>query len=197
MGTCELGKLRLLQARSQSTQPPAQSTQRRVDRRQLSCQQIGPDELEKFAKCHSVVGVGHRGDREDLQQTGRVPRALGIGVFEGRQAGRRRAIMSGKRPWRIAVVRARGKHSEGYPREGHPRYVKDGTVPQSIGKGRALMHNHIRHSLDMPCGENGFRAWTDDRPPLGFKRCGCGWSGLPHYSATPDYRCEPRSRLPQ
>jgi hypothetical protein len=44
------------------------------------------------------------------------------------------------------------------------------------------MHNHIRHSLDMPSSENGFRAWTDDRPPLGFKRYGCGWSGLPHYS---------------
>jgi hypothetical protein len=80
-------------------------------------------------------------------------------------------------------------------RSDHPRYVKDGTVPQSIGKGRALMHNHIRHSLDMPSGENGFRAWMDDRRLLGFKRCGCGWSGLPHYSATPDYRCEPRSRL--
>ena len=58
----------------------------------------------------------------------------------------------------------------------------DGTVLQSIGKGRALMHDHIRHSLDMPSSENGFRAWTDDRPPLGFKRYGCGWSGLPHYS---------------
>jgi hypothetical protein len=51
---------------------------------------------------------------------------------------------------RIAAVRARRKHGA---REDHPRYVKDGTVPQSIGKGRALMHNHIRHSLNMPSGE--------------------------------------------
>ena len=105
--------------------------------------------------------MGHRGDREDLQQTGRVPRALGVGVFEGRQGVRQRAMMSGKRPWRIAVVQARVRRGDGYPREDHPRYVKDGTVPQSIGKGRALTHNHIRHSLDMPSGENGFRAWTD------------------------------------
>ena len=96
----------------------------------------------------------------------------------------------------IREIRRRPRERSIMKRSDHPRYVKDGTVPQSIGKGRALMHNHIRHSLDMPSGENGFRAWTDDRPPLGFKRCGCGWSGLPHYSATPDYRCEPRSRLP-
>jgi hypothetical protein len=96
----------------------------------------------------------------------------------------------------IREIRRRPRKRSIMKRSDHPRYIKDGTVPQSIGKGRALMHNHIRHSLDMPSGENGFRAWTDDRPPLGFKWCGCGWSGLPHYSATPDYRCEPRSRLP-
>jgi len=83
------------------------------------------------------------------------------------------------------------KHSD------RPRYVKGGTVPKSIGKGRVLLHNHMRHSLDTPCGENGFRAWTDDRPPRSFKRCECGWSGLPHYSEVPDYKCEPRSNLQQ
>ena len=70
-------------------------------------------------------------------------------------------------------------------------------MPKSIGKGRVLMHNHIRHSVDTPCGENGFRTWTDDRPPRSFKRCECGWSGLPHYSEVPDYKCEPRSNLQQ
>ena len=119
MGNCELGKLRLLPA---------------------SSQQIGPDELEKFAKCHSVVGVGHRGDREDLQQTGRVPRALGVGVFEGRQAGRRRAIMSGKRPC-IAVVRAHGEHGDGYPRD----QTKSGLKPHHVST-RVLYHEAFRPS---------------------------------------------------
>ena len=66
MGTCELGKLRL-RPTSLAIDPTACAIDAvRVDRRQLSSQQIGPDELEKFAKCHSVVGMGHRGDREDL-----------------------------------------------------------------------------------------------------------------------------------
>ena len=76
------------------------------------------------------------------------------------------------------------------------RYVKGGTVPKSVGKGRFLMHNHIRHSRTMTCGENGFRAWTGKRILPGFKKCRCGWAGLPHFSQFPDYRCEPRSRLP-
>jgi hypothetical protein len=78
-----------------------------------------------------------------------------------------------------------------------PQYVKGGTVPKSIGKGRVLMHNHVRHSRNMQCGDNGFRAWTDTKPPEGFKPCQCGYAGLPHYSLHPDYKCEPRSRLPQ
>jgi hypothetical protein len=76
------------------------------------------------------------------------------------------------------------------------RYVNGNTVPKSIGKGRVLMHNIVRHSRDMECGDLGFRAWTDVKPYKGFKRCYCGWSGLPHYSAMEDYKCEPRSRLP-
>jgi hypothetical protein len=63
------------------------------------------------------------------------------------------------------------------------RYVKVGTVPKSIGPGRKLMHNHIIHTIDMPCGVNGFRCWTDTKVPAGFVRCPCGWSGLPHYAA--------------
>ena len=31
-------------------------------------------------------------------------------------------------------------------------YVKVGTIPKWVGTGRVLMHNHIRHSKDMPCG---------------------------------------------
>jgi hypothetical protein len=63
------------------------------------------------------------------------------------------------------------------------RYVNGGAVPKSVGVGRKLMHNHIRHTVDMPCGVNGFRGWTDTKVPAGFVRCSCGWSGLPHYAA--------------
>jgi hypothetical protein len=76
------------------------------------------------------------------------------------------------------------------------RYVNFGTVPKSVGKGRVLMHNRVRHSRTMESGDLGFRAWTDTKPVRGFKRCGCGYAGLPHYSGFPDYKCEPRSRLP-
>jgi hypothetical protein len=75
------------------------------------------------------------------------------------------------------------------------RYVAGDTVPKSVGLGRVLIHNHLRHWIDQPCGVNGFRAWTDTRPPSGFKRCGCGWSGLSHYSIDPEYVCEPREAI--
>jgi hypothetical protein len=75
------------------------------------------------------------------------------------------------------------------------RYVNGGTLPKSMGAGRVLMHNHVRHTFDMPCGVNGFRAWTDAKPSRGFKRCRCGWSGLPHYSRHPNYKCDTAKRL--
>jgi hypothetical protein len=75
------------------------------------------------------------------------------------------------------------------------RYINSGTVGKSVGAGRLLMHNHVRHTIDMPCGVNGFRAWTETKRPSHFKRCHCGWSGLPHYSQSPDYRCEKAKKL--
>jgi hypothetical protein len=69
------------------------------------------------------------------------------------------------------------------------RYVGRG-VPRSVPKGRVLNHNHVRHTIDMPCGVNGFRAFTSLEPLPNFKPCKCGWSGLPHYSRSPDYKCE-------
>jgi hypothetical protein len=33
------------------------------------------------------------------------------------------------------------------------RYIGGMMVPKSIGTGRMLMHNHVRHTLDMPCGD--------------------------------------------
>ena len=62
------------------------------------------------------------------------------------------------------------------------RYVRGLTVPKTIGTGRKLMHNNVRHTVNMPTGVNGFRAWTDTKVPAGFIRCPCGWSGLPHYA---------------
>jgi hypothetical protein len=62
--------------------------------------------------------------------------------------------------------------------------------PQSIPPGQVLMHNHVRHTVDMPLGLNGFRAWTETAPPSDdFKVCQCGWSGLLHYSRRPDTPC--------
>jgi hypothetical protein len=72
------------------------------------------------------------------------------------------------------------------------RYVVGDTVPKSVGRGRILIYNRLRRWIDQPCGVNGFRAWTDATPPSGFKRCGCGWSGLAQYSPNPEYICEPR-----
>lgn len=63
------------------------------------------------------------------------------------------------------------------------RYVL--TVPKTIPAGRVLVHNHIQHAVDTPCGWNGFRAWTQKRSRR-LERCKCGWSGLPHYRVRPD-----------
>jgi hypothetical protein len=64
----------------------------------------------------------------------------------------------------------------------HKRSVQVCHVPQSIGAGRVLCHNHVEHTVDMPCGLNGFRAWTDTEVPKGFVKCPCGYAGLPHYA---------------
>ncbi|SHG10243.1 hypothetical protein [Bradyrhizobium erythrophlei] len=64
------------------------------------------------------------------------------------------------------------------------RYVRVFAVPKSVGPGRVLCHNHVRHTVDMPCGLNGFRAWTCEAAdkPSGFVKCPCGYAGLPHYA---------------
>jgi hypothetical protein len=64
-------------------------------------------------------------------------------------------------------------------------FNKPGGIPRTIPAGRVLAHNHVRHTKDMGHGINGFRCWTwpQDKVPRNFKRCGCGWSGLPHYAA--------------
>jgi hypothetical protein len=62
--------------------------------------------------------------------------------------------------------------------------------PTSVPSGKVMMHNHVRHTIDMPLGLNGFRAWIDTAPPNEeFKPCHCGWSNLPHYSVRPDTPC--------
>jgi hypothetical protein len=73
-------------------------------------------------------------------------------------------------------------------------YVKSNTVPREIPPGMVLHHNHIAHTLRTPSDVRGFRGWFRTAPLPGFKKCGCGWSGLPHYSRNPDYKCPPRVR---
>lgn len=83
------------------------------------------------------------------------------------------------------------------------RTVKVGNVlsyephppPRTVSAGRVLAHNHVRHTIDMTSGRNGFRAWTwpKEGKPRSFVRCACGWSGLPHYARREharSYRCE-------
>ena len=62
------------------------------------------------------------------------------------------------------------------------RQINTFHIPKSVGAGRVLCHNHVQHTIDMPCGLNGFRAWTDSELPPGFVKCPCGWSALPHYA---------------
>ena len=53
--------------------------------------------------------------------------------------------------------------------------------PDKLPKGRVLVHNHIKHTVDMPDDFNGFRCWTQDMEGE-LIRCGCGWRGVEHYS---------------
>jgi hypothetical protein len=66
------------------------------------------------------------------------------------------------------------------------RYVNGGMIPKSVGPGRVLMHNHVRHGIGWGCGINGFRAWTDNKPPAGFVLCPCGWAVKRHVAAWRD-----------
>ena len=52
--------------------------------------------------------------------------------------------------------------------------------PDKLPKGRVLVHNHIKHTVDMPDDLNGFRCWTQDMEGE-LIRCGCGWRGVEHY----------------
>jgi hypothetical protein len=64
------------------------------------------------------------------------------------------------------------------------RLVRYGYIPQSVGAGRALCHNHVQHDVDTYCGCNGFRARKSKTAeiPKGFIKCPCGYAGLPHYA---------------
>jgi hypothetical protein len=59
-------------------------------------------------------------------------------------------------------------------------------IPRSIRLGRVLAHNQVMHAINQPPdGLLGFRAWTwlkADKPSR-FRKCKCGWAGLPHYAA--------------
>jgi hypothetical protein len=55
-------------------------------------------------------------------------------------------------------------------------------APDKLPKGRVLVHNHIKHTVDMPDGLNGCRCWTQaNNNKEELIRCGCGWRGVEHY----------------
>jgi hypothetical protein len=55
-------------------------------------------------------------------------------------------------------------------------------LPDKLPKGHVLVHNHIKHTVDMPDGLNGFRCWTQDMDNKEeLIRCGCGWRSVEHY----------------
>lgn len=59
------------------------------------------------------------------------------------------------------------------------RYIS--RLPKTIPEGLKLCHNHVRPAeLTTVPNQDGFRAWVTNQPPKGFKRCSCGWAGLPH-----------------
>ena len=67
------------------------------------------------------------------------------------------------------------------------RKIKEGlrvleleTIPAAIPTGYVLVHNHIPHTINTVCGEDGFRAWMQ-KPSDDLELCKCGWSGLLHY----------------
>jgi hypothetical protein len=63
-------------------------------------------------------------------------------------------------------------------------------VPRNMRRGGKLCHNSVPHTADTLPGVSGFQAWFEVKPPKKFKLCGCGWSRLPHFSTSPDYKCE-------
>jgi hypothetical protein len=75
------------------------------------------------------------------------------------------------------------------------RYTDTFTVPRAVAPGRVLAHNHVRHTVDMPQGLNGFRSWTWPKAKKlrTFVRCACGYAGLPHVAIRDharSYKCE-------
>ena len=73
-------------------------------------------------------------------------------------------------------------------------------VARKVPPGRVLAHNHVRHTVDMLQGLNGFRWWTwpKEKVPSHFIACDCGYAGLPHVALethADHYKCEPWGNL--
>ena len=47
-------------------------------------------------------------------------------------------------------------------------------------RGMIVVHNDVRHTVNMGIGMNGFRAWQQ-RPAANRVVCRCGWAGIEHY----------------
>jgi hypothetical protein len=83
-----------------------------------------------------------------------------------------------KQKQRAASARARKTVDDEVDRV---RYVRGFTIPRSVATGLVLVHNHVQHTVDTPCGLNGFRAWSQTPDEKHLVSCRCGWSGLSHY----------------
>jgi hypothetical protein len=61
-------------------------------------------------------------------------------------------------------------------------YINASYPPKSVSADRVLCHDHVLRTPHMSSDMDGFRAWTDTKPPRSFVKCHCGWAGLPHYA---------------
>jgi hypothetical protein len=103
----------------------------------------------------------------------RLAALLGGSVYSDSTSGKGDGHMS-------AVYKSPQKKGGLTPQRTGLHYCRELTIPRAIPTGNVLVHNHVRHAADTPCGINGFRAWMQN-PDHGLERCKCGWSGLPHY----------------
>jgi hypothetical protein len=61
-----------------------------------------------------------------------------------------------------------------------PNFNRKGIAAFKRRAGMVVVHNHVAHTIDMPLGLNGFRAWQQ-MPTERLAVCPCGWWGIEHY----------------
>jgi hypothetical protein len=151
---------------------------------------------EKLASAVNVLFAAFDGDVDHvcafIKMASKMPSKEDVAAKEKVLAKTKKAtgeVLTGK-----AAMAALNKAAKDAGTEGR-RDVRGLTVPRTVPKGRVLAHNHIRHTVDMPSGANGFRVWSwpQGKVPKHFKTCGCGYAGLPHVANADhaaSYKCE-------